>query len=397
MRRSSGILLPVASLPGGRLDREAHRFVERLAKARQSWWQVLPLNPPDALGSPYSALSAFAAHPGYLAEPTARVTAHERRVFRERNAYWLPDWLRYAGQDALDDQVRFDREWRALRRHATARGVRIMGDMPIFIAAGSADHLAHPELFQRGAVAGVPPDYFSRTGQLWGNPLYDWSALRRTGYRWWIERLRRALALYDVVRVDHFRGFVAYWSVRAGARDARRGRWRRGPGAAPFRAAERELGRLAVVAEDLGVITPAVQRLRDALGFPGMRVAQFAYGDARSPHRVERHPRDVVAYTGTHDNDTALGWWRSLDRPTRERTGLPGREPGWELIELVWSSRADVAIAPLQDVLGLGTAARVNRPGRARGNWRWRMRAGSFTAAHARRLAAITERARRAP
>jgi 4-alpha-glucanotransferase len=394
--RSSGILLPVASLPNARLDAEAYRFVDLLAEAGQHFWQVLPVHPPDGLGSPYSARSAFAGDPDLLALPGAPVTASERDEFRARNAFWLPDWERYAGEGAADDQVRFDREWQALRGYAGERGIRIVGDVPIFIAAGSADHIAHPELFRTGVVAGVPPDYFSPTGQRWGNPLHDWPAQRATGYRWWIERLRRAFGLYDVVRLDHFRGFVAYWEVPADAQTAVEGCWRRGPGLPLFRAAERELGRLPAIAEDLGVITPAVDRLRETLGFPGMRVLQFAFdGLPGNPHLLADHPERTVVYTGTHDNDTATGWWASLDQQTRERTGLPGDEPGWELMELAWSSRAETAIAPIQDVLGIGSSGRINHPGHALGNWRWRLQSGAFTAAHAQRLRELNAASRR--
>src|SRR5579875_1139106 len=198
--RTSGVLLHVTSLPGGRLGPEAFRFVDWLAAAGQSWWQVLPLGPPDRYGSPYKARSAFAASPRLLGSPRAPVSAAERLEFRERNAWWLAE-----------------------------RGVRLIGDVAIYVAPGSADHRAHPELFQEGFVAGAPPDAFSASGQLWGNPLYDWPAMRRRRYRWWVERLRRTLGLFDLARIDHFRGFVAYWAVPAGSRTARAGRWKRGP------------------------------------------------------------------------------------------------------------------------------------------------------------------------
>jgi len=396
VRRSSGILLPVASLPGGRLDRDAFRFVDWLSAAGQSWWQVLPLGPPDFTGSPYSSASAFAAHAGYLCAPTARVTATERSAYRARNAFWIEDWVQHAGEGAIDDQVRFDREWSALRTYASGRGVRLIGDLPIFVAAGGADHRKHPEFFLRGVIAGVPPDAFSADGQRWGSPLYDWPALRARGYRWWIERFRRQLALLDLVRVDHFRGFVASWEIKETEKTARRGRWRRGPGDAVFRAAARELGRLPLIAEDLGVITPPVDRLRERLGLPGMRVLQFAFDGGRSnPHLPERHPRRSVVYTGTHDNDTTTGWWRSLDGAAKERCGIAGAEPAWELIEMAWGSRADLAIAPVQDILGLGSEARVNHPGRSAGNWRWRVERRALTAPLARRLASLTRRSGR--
>ena len=220
------------------------------------------------------------------------MTADEADAFRARNAYWLDDWLAYGG--TVEDQVRFEREWQALRAHASSRGVRLFGDMPIYVADDGADHRAHPRLFQEGAVAGVPPDLFAKTGQLWGNPLYDWTAMRADGYRWWIERFRRTFELVDLTRVDHFRGFVSYWAVPRGEPTAEHGRWRRGPGADVFRAVERELGELAVVAEDLGVITEPVVRLRRELGFPGMAVLQFALGrDPSNPHLPEEPPGAV--------------------------------------------------------------------------------------------------------
>ena len=214
--RSSGIQLHLTSLPDGRLGRSAHAFVDWLAAAGQSWWQVLPLGPPDRHRSPYKAASAFAAWRGLLAEPAAPVAADEVAAFRERHAAWIGDWEAFAGRRAVADQVRFEREWGALRAHAADRGVRIIGDVPIYVAPGSADHRAHPELFRPGAVAGAPPDLFTDKGQLWGNPIYDWPALRRRRYRWWVQRLRRTFELFDVARIDHFRGFVAYWAVPAG-------------------------------------------------------------------------------------------------------------------------------------------------------------------------------------
>jgi 4-alpha-glucanotransferase len=391
LARASGILLHPTSLPNGVLDEHAYRFVDWLAAAGQRWWQVLPLGPPDETGSPYMSASAFAGSPSLLAAPTAPVSAAEVAAFREREAYWADDWRAFGG--ALEDQVRFEREWRTLRDYAAARGVRIFGDMPIYVANGGADHRAHPELFQRGAVAGVPPDAFTVTGQLWRNPLYDWRAMRRDGYRWWIERFRRALELVDLTRVDHFRGFVAYWAVPAEDDTAVGGVWRRGPGAAVFEAVERELGPLPVVAEDLGVITEPVRRLRRRLGYPGMAVLQFAFGgNPRSPHRSENHEEQSVVYTGTHDNDTTRGWWESLPPRQRAETGLGAADPAWSLLELAWSSRAALAIAPLQDVFGLGSEARMNFPGTREGNWRWRFTAGELTDELAARLKELTRR-----
>jgi len=398
LERASGILLHPTSLPRGVLDDEAYRFVDWLAAAGQRWWQVLPLGPPEGLtGSPYMSPSAFAGSPALLAAPKARVSRAEAAMFRERNAYWIDDWLAYGG--SLEDQVRFDREWRALRAYAAARRVRIFGDMPIYVAANGADHRAHPELFQTGAVAGVPPDSFARTGQLWGNPIYDWAAMRADGYRWWIERFRRTFELVDLTRLDHFRGFVSYWAVPKSHRTARYGVWRRGPGASVFRAAESELGPLPVVAEDLGVITEPVRRLRRELGFPGMAVLQFGVVgvDSSNPHLPTNHREQAVVYTGTHDNDTTLGWWRSLTDEQRRWSELDPNDPVWALIAAAWGSRAALAVAPLQDVLGLGNEARMNLPGTETGNWSWRYRRRALTAELAERLRAVTSRSRRGP
>jgi 4-alpha-glucanotransferase len=376
LTRSSGVLLHPTSLPGGRLGEEAHRFVDWLAEAGQSWWQVLPLGPPDRSGSPYVALSAFAGSPSLLTDPKAPVSGRELEAFVSAHPYWIGDWAAFSGAGAIADQVRFQREWLALREYAAARGVRLIGDLALYVARGSADHHAHPALFQKGAVAGVPPDYFSRSGQLWGNPLYDWTALRQRGYRWWIERFRRAFELFDLVRVDHFRGFVAYWSVPERNRTARHGGWRRGPGRELFEAVAAALGELPLIAEDLGVITPPVERLRDELHLPGMYVLQF-------DPRVEHHREHAVVYPGTHDNDTAVGW-----------AGDP--DASWPLIELAFSSRARLAIVPVQDVLGLGSEARMNTPGQAAGNWRWQLGRGQLTSEHAARLRELTRRYGRA-
>ena len=395
LERSSGILLHPTSLPNGVLDEHAYRFVDWLAEAGQAWWQVLPLGPPEGItGSPYMSPSAFAGSPALLADPAAPVSPAETDAFRARNAYWIDDWVAHGG--SLADQVRFEREWQALRAYGAERGVRIFGDMPIYVAHDGADHRAHPHLFQRGAVAGVPPDLFAKTGQLWGNPLYDWTAMRADAYRWWIERFRRTFELVDLTRVDHFRGFVSYWAVPEGNPTAEHGRWRRGPGADLFHAVERELGGLAVVAEDLGVITEPVVRLRHELGYPGMVVLQFALGrDPSNPHLSENHQEQSVVYTGTHDNDTTLGWWETLSEEDRAWTRLDPADPAWSLIEVAWGSRAALAVAPLQDVLGLGAGARMNLPGTEQGNWHWRYAANELTGELARRLRALTESSRR--
>jgi 4-alpha-glucanotransferase len=396
LERASGILLHPSSFPNGVLDEHAFRFVDWLAAAGQRWWQVLPLGPPEGItSSPYMSSSAFAGSPALLARPRASVSRGDAAAYRARNAYWIDEWAAFGG--SVDDQVRFDREWSALRTYAAKRRVRIFGDMPIYVADGGADHVAHASLFQPRAVAGVPPDLFTRDGQLWGNPLYDWPAMRADGYRWWIERFRRSFELVDLMRVDHFRGFVAYWSVRRGNRTARHGRWRRGPGSSVFDAVRSELGALDLVAEDLGVITPPVVRLRNELGLPGMVVLQFSLGGgARNPHRPENHAQQAVVYTGTHDNDTALGWWESLTEQQRAGSRLDPADPAWSLIAQAWRSRAALAITPLQDVLRLGGDARMNLPGSEGGtNWKWRYDAKALTGELAAELRAMTKRSKR--
>ncbi|HSC90083.1 MAG TPA: 4-alpha-glucanotransferase [Gaiellaceae bacterium] len=396
LQRSSGVLLHPTSLPSGRLGRDACAFVDWLAAAGQSWWQVLPLGPPDKFDSPYKAASAFAGWPGLLAEPDADVSAEELDAFVARHPAWVGEWAAFAGEGAVADQVRFDREWSALRRYAKERGIGIVGDLPIYVADGGADHLAHPELFVPDVVAGVPPDAFTDEGQRWGNPVYDWSILRATGYRWWIERFRRMFELVDLTRVDHFRGFVAYWAVPAEAPTARTGTWRPGPGRELFDAVGAALGALPLIAEDLGVITEPVERLRDELGLPGMHVLQFGFeGGPGNPHRPGAHRENGVVYTGTHDNDTTRGWWDSLAPDVRARSGLDARDPAWSLVELALASVCRLAIVPAQDLLGLGSEARMNVPGRERGNWRWRLEPGQLTDELAARLRASTAAAGR--
>lgn len=305
-------------------------------------------------------------------------------------------------------QFVFSRQWHALRSDARKRGIAIMGDVPIFVAHDSADVWSHPEFFFLAAdgspsfVAGVPPDYFSATGQRWGNPLYRWDALARTGYAWWIERLQVALSTVDLVRLDHFRGFEAYWEVPGDEEIATNGRWVPGPGAPLFEALRKALGGLPIVAENLGVITPEVEALRERFGLPGMAILQFAFGtdggaESFKPHN---HTRDLVVYTGTHDNDTIVGWWtsgvgdstRSAEDVEAEKAaclaylGSDGREIHWDFIRAALMSVADAAIIPLQDVLGEGSAARMNLPSRATGNWQWRYSKKALTPALAARL-----------
>lgn len=485
--RASGILLHPTSLPGGSigdLGPAAYRFVDWLAGAEQEFWQLLPLVPVGAGGSPYDGLSAFAGNPlllspdllveeGWLdpadvAEGEERETdrvdvvratrfkervvrrafaafgqgrgpalASEWDAFRREHVDWLDDYALFAAlrehhggaswsewphdvrtrepgaverwRDRLAEPIErhafgqwlFDRQWGALREAAHRRGVRIIGDIPIFVAYDSADVWANQELFRLDAegrplvVAGVPPDYFSETGQRWGNPLYDWERMEARGWRWWTERFRRTLQQVDVARIDHFRGFQAFWEIPAGNPTAVNGRWRPGPGRALFRAVERALGPLPLIAEDLGLITHEVEALRDELGFPGMRVLQFASdGEPENPHLPANHPRGAVAYTGTHDNDTALGWYAGASGAEQKRFRALADDPDEPvdraMLRLVWESPADLAIAPLQDVLGLGSEARMNTPGTAGGNWGWRYTEGSLTEPTQARLRELT-------
>ena len=287
-------------------------------------------------------------------------------------------------------QFLFYQQWETLHKYANQKGIRIIGDVPIFVAYDSADVWSHPELFfinKKGlptVIAGVPPDYFSATGQLWGNPLYRWSDHKKTGYSWWIKRMKSAFQLFDFIRLDHFRGFVAYWEVRYGKLTAEIGRWVPGPAANLFDAIQKELGDLPIIAEDLGVITPDVVALRDKYGLPGMKIFQFAFtNDPKDPFLPHNYPGHCVAYTGTHDNDTARGWYESA--PEKERDfcrryiARSGQDISWDMIRVVWSSVAIMALAPMQDLLNLGNEARMNFPSRASGNWFWRMTPNALT------------------
>jgi 4-alpha-glucanotransferase len=294
-------------------------------------------------------------------------------------------------------QFQFTRQWNRVRSLAQTSNIIIIGDMPIFVGQDSADVWAHRELFHLDktgrpqVVAGVPPDYFSPTGQLWGNPLYSWQALQASGYAWWLQRLQRSLSLVDKVRLDHFRGFCGYWEVPARESTAVNGRWVRGPGEAFFKAVQDGLGILPIIAEDLGLISADVVELRQKLGLPGMRVLQFAFdSDATNEHLPHNWVTNLVVYTGTHDNDTSLGWYTQLAPATRERvlqyTGSSAADVNWGLIRLAFNSVADLAIVPLQDVLGLGSDSRLNSPGRSSGNWGWRFRSDMLHPEFATRL-----------
>ena len=441
--RASGVLLHISSLPLGDLGPDAYRFVEFLEAAGQSWWQIMPVAPPGAGNSPYAARSAFAGDPRMIslerlandglldhselftirpgrAEHQTRLRTAFARLCQgtgpgEVEAFaaaqpWVATYAAYAARreqsgqpwwewppEVAPEETRaeelfqafcqwaFERQWRDLRSYAGEHGVGIFGDLPIFVDLDSADVWAEPALFKLDAdrrprlVAGVPPDIFSATGQRWGNPLYDWDRQRRSGFEWWVRRMARTFELVDAVRLDHFRGFVAAWEIPAEAPDATSGEWVPGPGVDLFRAIEEALGRRPIAVEDLGIITPDVHAARDALGYPGMAVLQFGFGDTertfQNPHLPHNYRSNSVVYTGTHDNDTTVGWWRTLDDTLRDvavryLAELPA-DPARRLIREVQSSVANTVIVPFQDWLGLGSDARMNRPGIGDGNWAW--------------------------
>ena len=299
-------------------------------------------------------------------------------------------------------QFIFYRQWSALKWYAGSNGVRIIGDIPIFVAHDSSDVWAHPELFKLDedgnptVVAGVPPDYFSETGQLWGNPIYRWDLMAEQGFEWWIKRFRASLELVDVVRVDHFRGFEGYWEVPASEKTAVNGRWAKGPGPDLFAAVEDRLGKLPIIAEDLGVITPEVEALRDRFQFPGMRILQFGFAsDANDPFLPHNYIRNCVAYTGTHDNDVTVGWFKTAPKREREHVldyfGTEGEDLHWDFIRWLFASVADTAIVPLQEVLSLGPESRMNYPSRLGGNWSWRFLPDALTPEIRQRLRRMTE------
>lgn len=447
----------------GDLGPAAHRWIDFLAEAGQHWWQVLPLHPSAAPDhSPYCPASAFAGNPllispellaadGWLSpaelsavsgafEPVDRVDwpavermrrallerASERLLgggdhsglddFREQNAAWLEPFARFRVDAESGDRHRdvlceiaiqyfFDEQWRRLRRYAHSRRVRIFGDMPYYVDRASADVRSHPQLFKlrhdgRPAVlSGVPPDAFSATGQLWGNPVYDWNTHARDEYAWWVSRIRRAGELFDLVRIDHFRALVAHWEVPAGHATAIDGAWADGPGAALLDAVRRQCGPIALVAEDLGIITDDVRDLMQRFNLPGMKVLQFAFdGGADSPYLPHNHVENAVVYTGTHDNNTARGWFDE-DASSAARAHLwrylgrngSSQDVSEAMVRMAMMSVCRLSILPVQDVLGLGAQTRMNRPASRSGNWSWRLDERLLTPEVARLLLDMTE------
>ncbi|MFO0879822.1 MAG: 4-alpha-glucanotransferase [Gemmataceae bacterium] len=484
--RSAGVLLHPTSLPGpygiGDFGPASLEWIDLLARAGQSWWQILPLGPTGYGDSPYQCFSAFAGNP-YLISPellardgllkavdmpatrfpadrvdyasvikfkqgvltrawenfqggAARPLRNAFEEFCAREAYWLDDYALFmalkdfhqganwttwnedlvqrrppaierarrllaggVGRHKLG-QFLFTRQWCAVKEYANQKGVRLIGDAPIFVSADSADVWANPDQFlldekrNPTVVAGVPPDYFSPTGQLWGNPHYNWDRMRQSGFTWWVARIRKTLEQVDLVRLDHFRGFEAYWEVPAGQLTAEMGHWVQAPGVDFFNTLRYHLGGLPIIAEDLGLITPEVERLREQFGLPGMRILQFAFSGSDNRFLPHHFDRNTVVYTGTHDNDTTVGWYHSLPEGERQFLNryLPGagRDIAWELMRMAFSSVADYALVPAQDLLSLPTEARMNYPGRAANNWTWRCQPGQIDQAIMDRLGDMT-------
>lgn len=470
--------MPIASLPGkygiGTFGKDSYDFVDRLAEAGQSYWQLLPLGPTSFGDSPYQSFSTFAGNP-YFIDPdllieeklltrkeadsfyfgrkadsidygaiyNSRFKMLKKAYSRARleddkeyakfcrdNKFWLEDYALYMAvknsfggvsftewdepirkrdKKAVSEykrkyakeidfyrflQYKFLTQWKALKEYANKKGIKIIGDIPFYIAFDSSDTWASPELFQfddKGypkAVAGCPPDGFSATGQLWGNPLYDWKYHKATGYKWWIRRIKQCYELYDMVRIDHFRGFDSYYSIPYGDTTAENGKWRKGPGFDLFAAVNRELGDVDMIAEDLGFLTPSVIKLVNRTGYPGMKIIQFAF-DSRdeSDYLPHTYGRNSIVYTGTHDNDTLVGWFGSMDKADREtalayinRKGFEDdKDLAFSFIKLAMGSVSKMCIIPMQDWLGLGSKARINIPSTLGGNWTWRMKKGAFT------------------
>ena len=502
MDRRCGVLLPITSLPSrygiGCFSREAYEFVDFLADAGQTYWQILPLGQTGYGDSPYQSFSTFAGNP-YFIDPVPLIEAgyieqsaadqydfgkeprsvNYEKIYRNRyvllrSAYanspyclrpsgkwagqeydeerrrfikfvldssdWLPDYALYSAvkeyfdgamfmlwpedirlrtteamdsyRIRLDEEIRFyeflqylfDAQWKKLKEYANGKGIRIIGDIPIYVACDSADTWSHPELFEldeKGfptVVAGVPPDAFSATGQLWGNPIYRWDYHKATGYDWWMKRISQMFRLYDVVRIDHFRGFDEYWAVPYGDTDAMGGKWCKGPGYDLFALMKEQLGKKEIIAEDLGYLTKSVLRLVKRTGYPGMKVLQFAFeGGADNPYLPHNYTKNCVVYTGTHDNDTTRGWYTSSGRKQLQSIKKyadirNSRTATWELIRLAMGSVADTAIIPIQDYLDIGSAGRINTPSTVGGNWCWRLLPGELTpdlAGRMKELAAI--------
>lgn len=483
--RRSGVLLHPTSLPGpwqsGDFSHSAYRFIEFLAAAGQSVWQMMPLGVTHADGSPYQCLSTHAGNPllisldwlvekGWLEsdiwnkaknekqwrlDTLERASRYALEVIDDRNRndfnrfvrgqnYWLEDYANYvvlkeihqgagwfdwpqgirsynkvAIDEALKDhqdlvlirkfeQYVFFLQWRELRKFAHQHGIYLLGDLPIFVSGDSADVWAHREMFsvddegRATLVAGVPPDAFSDDGQLWGNPLYDWEALRKTDFEWWTDRLRTHFSLFDMVRIDHFRGLEACWEIPATAQTAKEGQWVKAPGAELLQQIQEQFSDLPLVAEDLGIITKEVDDLRKQFSLPGMKVLQFAFdSDDDNHHLPHNHGADMVVYTGTHDNDTTASWYHTESDNTKQQVcgylECNDNDMPWPLIRSAMMSVAQTAIFPMQDILGLSTGNRMNLPGTVDGNWQWRFDWSQVDEGLADRMRELTARYSRIP
>ena len=435
-QRGAGILLHITSLPSGDLGASAYSFVDKIADAGQKYWQILPLGQVGYGGSPYQCFSAFAGNVnlisnGDLAEAYEqfkhtddKALADDFHRFCKENWFWLDDYslfqalrnaneyrawnewdepLRKRDPEAIsrarkehDDaifaekfnQYTFFRQWSKLKHYANEKGIQIIGDIPIYVAFDSADVWCNQSKFkldEEGSprlVAGVPPDYFSSTGQLWGNPVYDWAALKKEDFGWWVERIRANLNLYDIVRIDHFVGLRQAWEVPFGEPTAVNGEWADVPGHDLLATLKQHFPELPLIAEDLGEVTPDVEKLRDDFDLPGMRVLQFAFGgDASNEHLPHNHVPNSAVYTGTHDNETTVGWYKSGTKKGKQPQIIhclkylksKGKEINWDMIDAAFRSVASIAIIPMQDVLGLDNSARMNTPATTDRNWSWRM------------------------
>ncbi|MBO5207775.1 MAG: 4-alpha-glucanotransferase [Lachnospiraceae bacterium] len=485
--RKSGILLPVSSIPSkygiGTFSKQAYAFIDLLAQAGQTYWQMLPLGPTGYGDSPYQSFSTFAGNPyyidleelieeGYLTKEdcdqydfgdNAEYVDYEKiynsrfkvlrkafknskieenddfKAFISKNSYWLDDYALYmAVKNSFDgiswiewdediklrkesalaayrekyaeeiafyqfQQFLFAKQWTALKAYANKKKIQIIGDIPIYVAFDSADTWANPKLFQLDdtctpiAVAGCPPDAFSATGQLWGNPLYRWDYHKKTEYAWWMKRIAYCYELYDVVRIDHFRGFDEYYAIPYGDPTAEFGKWEQGPGYDIFKTMKEKLGKKVVIAEDLGFLTDSVLKLVKKTGYPGMKILQFAF-DSReeSDYLPHNYIANSVVYTGTHDNDTVLGWYESLNKrdkafAKRYLNIRSNKDVQWEFIRAAMSSVSDTCIIPMQDYLGLGAEARINVPSTLGTNWKWRMLPGAFDEELAERIRKMTK------
>ncbi len=495
--RSSGILLHISSLPSkygiGDLGPDAYKFVDFLKTARQTYWQILPLNPTNGIfsHSSYSSNSAFACNPLFISpellleeewlskkdlpeklENSKQFVDYEMAVafkekildiafkkfqsdkpahkgfdqFCKQNQFWLNDYALFLAlkkhfqnlpwtdwpsmvkkrdQKTLDDlayrygeeiekakfvQYVFHKQWTDLKAYCHKSGIKILGDLPIYVNDDSVDVWMHPEFFKLNAdmkpevVAGVPPDYFSATGQRWGNPVYRWERLQQTGYQWWLERLRRNFSLFDVVRIDHFRGLIAFWEIPSQEPTAVNGHWENVPWDDFFSTIKKQFKPLPIIAEDLGIITPDVVEAMKKFGFPGMKVLLFAFdSDSTNPYLPNNYQEDCVVYTGTHDNNTARGWFEHEgSHDSKERffqyvgRHVSADEAAWEMVRLAMTSAANLSIVPIQDVLGLGQDARMNTPATTHGNWRWRLIPNAVSSEVATNLAKLTLETKRA-